>query len=422
MKSIDRKTLRELACRWKEIAELPIMAQRKKQWRALKDLRPERPMILVETYPIADFFDAASLTCTDMFLRNVERTMRETIEHFEKVGDDIVIETYFRLAWKIIKTDYGVPLIEHHASDSSGGDLGYSYNFPIKAPEDLTRLKKRQFRVERKYSIECKSVLEDIFGDILPVRIGNYDNFSGSLGYSPFIGNNFIGITMDIFKLMGNENFLYWTYDHPDSLKHMAEYMCNDRIAFFRWMEQENLLDYNTDNQFGGPTSYGYVSSLPSCNSTSKPELKNVWGWAESQETTAISPAMFEELYLPYIAKVGNMFGLTYYGCCEPLTDRFTMISKVLTNLRAVSVSGWNNLYKMADILGKDYVYSRKPTPTYISGMNANWENLKKDMEDTYKATKGQNLEIIFRDLYYISGDNERIRKWVEMTRNIMNF
>ena len=45
----DREVIRSLAGRWAEIAALPLMAERKRQWRALHDLRPERPMVLFET-------------------------------------------------------------------------------------------------------------------------------------------------------------------------------------------------------------------------------------------------------------------------------------------------------------------------------------------------------------------------------------
>ena len=38
--SQDRDILRGLASRWMELAHLPVMAARKRQWTALKDLRP----------------------------------------------------------------------------------------------------------------------------------------------------------------------------------------------------------------------------------------------------------------------------------------------------------------------------------------------------------------------------------------------
>jgi hypothetical protein len=76
----------------------------------------------------------------------------------------------------------------------------------------------------------------------------------------------------------------------------------------------------------------------------------------------------------------------------------------------------------MAEMLGQHYVYSRKPTPAYVSGANPDWERAKKDMRDTFAATEaaGCNLEICFRDIYTIDGDRSRLAQWVRMTRALM--
>ena len=60
--------------------------------------------------------------------------------------------------------------------------LGYTFNFPIKKPEATSKLKKRSFTVHREKTLQLKSRLEDIMGDVLPVRVANYDPFSGTLG------------------------------------------------------------------------------------------------------------------------------------------------------------------------------------------------------------------------------------------------
>jgi hypothetical protein len=175
----------------------------------------------------------------------------------------------------------------------------------------------------------------------------------------------------------------------------------------------------NTDNQMAGPRGYGYVSELPGPDVTGPAALKQMWGWAESQETTVVSPAMFKEFFLPYLAKLSERFGLIYYGCCEPVHDRLDLIMEAIPNLRSVSVSGWADFQKIGDMLGDKYVYSRKPTPVFLSGPNPQWESVESDMKKTRAATKNCNVEILFRDLYTIDGDRSRLRRWVEMTRSI---
>src|SRR5512139_1870885 len=93
----DVQVIRALAARRAEIAALPIMAERKRQWRALHDLRPERPMVLFETATVHEYVAPGELRCQDPVLRAVEAVMRENIRHFDEIGDDVVLEPYYRL-------------------------------------------------------------------------------------------------------------------------------------------------------------------------------------------------------------------------------------------------------------------------------------------------------------------------------------
>ena len=154
-------------------------------------------------------------------------------------------------------------------------------------------------------------------------------------------------------------------------------------------MEREGLLYQNTDTWMPCPGSYGFVSDLAPMDGQPV-RLKDCWCWTESQESAPISPTMFKDFYLPYLAEVTRPFGLTYYGCCEALHDRFECIQKAIPNLRAVSVSGWSDLFTMGEMLGKKYVYSRKPTPAYISGASPNWALVEK--RRPRHAVRGEEL------------------------------
>ena len=101
------------------------------------------------------------------------------------------------------------------------------------------------------------------------------------------------------------------------------------------------------------------------------------------------------------------------------LVESYFIADQFVADLRSVSVSGWNDFAKAAELLGKNYVYSRKPTPAYMSGANPQWDELEKDMRDTYAVAADCNVEILFRDVYDINGDRSRLRKWVDMTKAI---
>lgn len=417
----DKKILRDLASEWYEIANLEQMNKRKKQWKAVKDLNSNNPMILVETISIHNYVREKELKCEDPFLRNVEKRMKWVIRHFNEIGDDIVIEPYFKLAWEIKRSNYGVQLEQYSVKASDGTEIGTSYNSPIKTAKDINKLKICKNYVDRDKTIRYKNILEDIMGDILPIIIGGYDPWNNTSGYKPWTGNYLFGLTLELIKLIGNENLLLWGYDEPDALHKIMSFLRDDRLSYFMWMEKEGLLDYNADNSHIGPGSYGYVTALPNAkDSNNNISLKELWGWAESQETESISPSMFAEFFLPYIADLCSKFGLIYYGCCEHLHDRWELISSAIPNVRAVSVSPWSNLEKMGEMLGKDYVYSRKPNPVYISNKEPNWNLLKKDIINTIKAAKQCNLEILLRGVYTINDDRARLKKWVDMVKSIV--
>lgn len=408
MNDLERQTLRALAGRWMELASLPVMAERKRQWAALKDLRAERPMVHFETWTVENYVEERELMCEDPDLREVERVMRRHIRQVEEIGDDYVIEPFWKVYWSIESQDYGVDLQVEHAADGFGGDVAYHFNHPIRTPEDVHLLRPRAWQVDRAKTQRWQECLDSLFGDLLPVVLVG-------------TGGLHAGLTGDLFKLVGNDNLLTWTYDAPDALHHVMAYLRDDRLAYYDWLEREGLLGRNDNAEIVGSGSFGYTSALPQPDFAGQARLKDLWVWIESQETTIISPAMFSRLFLPYMAAVAARFGLIYYGCCEPVHDRWDRIVKAIPHVRAVSVSPWCDMPKVAEQIGRSVVFSRKPIPWLISGDAADWDGLHKDLQDTLSAARDCNLEILFRDVYRIGGDRTRLAKWAAMVKAEIN-
>jgi hypothetical protein len=416
----DRRVIRDLAARWAELAAAPVMAERKRQWRALHDLRPERPMILFETSSIDGYVPPDELRCVKPALRAVEATMRDAIRHADEVGDDLVLEPYLRIGWDVEATSFGVEVQITQAEVADGEiPLGYTFNFPIREPGDTGLLRPRSFAVNRARTLGRQRFLEDAFGDLLSVRVGNYDQFLTEPPGESWAGNYFIGLTWQVYRFIGNDGLLYWVVDAPEAIHWLMDYMTRDRERMFLLLEREGLIAPNTDNQMAGPRAYGYVSELPGPDSAGPTKLKDVWCWADSQETTSISPTMYEEFVLPYIAHLTNQFGLVYYGCCEPVHDRLDLIMGAIPNLRSVSVSAWANEEKVGEMLGNRYVYSRKPNPVLMSGANPDWCQVEAELRRTRAATRNCNVELLFRDLYAIKGDRARLARWVSLARSV---
>jgi hypothetical protein len=415
----ERQTVRDLASRWAELAADPVMAERKRAWTALHDLQPVRPMVLVESQSIAGFVDEDELVCSDALLRVVERNLRHHIRHAEVVGDDIVLEPWYRIGWDLVYSEWGVDVVQEPAAVGEGEiPLGYTFNFPIKEPGDVSLLRTRTFSVDRAATLARKRLFEEVFGDILPVRLGNYDHFRELHGVETFLGNYFLGLTWQIYRFIGNDGLLYWLTDSPETIHQLMEYMTSDRERMFDLLEREGLIVPNTDTQMAGPRAYGYVSDLPGPDTPGPLALRDVWCWAESQESAPVSPAMFEEFFLPYLKRLTDRFGLVYYGCCEPVDDRLEALMAAMPNLRSVSVSSWANFERIGEMLGPRYVYSRKPNPVPLSGAQPHWERAEADLRRTYDATRGCNVELLFRDLYDIARDVPRLSRWVALARS----
>jgi hypothetical protein len=395
------------------------MAERKRQWRALHDLRPERPMVLFEVGSIDGFVREDELQCRSPVLRAVEATMLEHLHHFEEVGDDIVLEPYYRLGWDVRDTGWGVDVVQIPGPAApNGSSIGYTFNFPIRTPQDVERLRPREFTVDREGTLARRDLLEDVFGDILPVKVGNYEHE----GVPNRAGNYYLGLTRQIYRFIGNDGLLTWVYESPQAIHALMEYMTGDRLRQFGVLEEQGLIVPNTDNALAGPRAYGYCSDLPPPEQAPG-RLRDLWCWAESQETTPVSPAMFAEFVLPYLTRVTDRFGLVYYGCCEPQTDRLDLIIEAMPNLRSVSVTPWADLARTAEMLGDRYVFSRKPDPVPISGPGPSWDRAEADLRRTSEAAKAHDccVELLFRDVYDIGGDRSRLATWVQFARRVFD-
>lgn len=414
----ERDRLRELAVKYMEIATSDRMKEIKRLWKVNQSLKSERPLLVFETYTIAGFIGPEDLKCVNPYLRNIEMWMVQWIKHITLVQDDVVINPYIRLPWYIVKGSYGVDIVEKHVE----GSIAHLSTYPIQEPEDIKKLVKRNFYVDRERTIDFANTLRNIFGDILPVYIGGHDPLGANYGFN--LWNGFAPLLTQIqFMMMGYENMCYWMYDYPDELKYVVDYLHDDNMRFLDFVEKEQLAVLNTDGVQVGAAGYGFCDDLPELTpeTMEKPAaLKDCWGVAESQESTVFSPDTFAEWFLPPIAEFANRFGHTSYGCCEPIHDRFDKISAAIHNLRTVSVTAWCDQEKALELLQNNYVYQRKPNPAFLTGPNPNWEAARKDLEFTRDLTKDQcSTQYLIRDVYDTAGDMNRAADWTRMAKEV---
>lgn len=396
----DKQILRRLAGRMRQIADLPEMAARKKRLGDLNALKPDRPVVLCfpeGAWP--ELVPPDSAQCQDPLLRQWELDLRGRVYWWEHIRDDHAAEPWFDVNWVVTEGDFGVE-IPYHQGDGRGS---YVWDPPLKdLSTDLDKLSFRSLSVDRAETERRITLADELFGDLLPPRL------KGGFYWT-------CGLTWTAIKLLGLEQLMLAMYDQPAGLHRLMAWLRDEQLNLIQWFADQNLYTLNTTNGYVGSGGVAYTDELPADNfrAGDPVRLKDLWGFAESQETVGVSPEMFAEFILPYQMPLLEAFGLNCYGCCEPIDQRWEYV-KTIPNLRRVSVSPWCDQEVMASQLGRDYVFSRKPNPAPVC-TTFNEDVIRADLRSTLAVAADLPLEIILKDTHTIQNEPWRLTRWVEI-------
>jgi hypothetical protein len=311
--------------------------------------------------------------------------------------------------WKVQASDFGVASKQEYAERVSGNVSSRRWDPPVKdIHRDFEKLRPRTYSVDRDAALAWKAHLEEVFDGVLPVRMRG--GFYWTTGLT--------GIAID---LIGLENLMVYMCAEPEGLHRLMAFLQADTLAFVQWLEKEELLSLNNENDGIGSGSIGFTHALPQPDwkPGSPVRLQDLWVLSESQETVLCGPDQCEEFVLQYYRPIVAKFGRCYYGCCEPVHDRWQHVKK-LPNLKRVSISPWCDQAFMAEALGRDYVFSRKPNPTLVSTSDFDEDLIRRDLRETLRVTKDCNVEIILKDVHTLSGEPDRMPRWVQLAREVI--
>ena len=225
-----------------------------------------------------------------------------------------------------------------------------------------------------------------------------------------------VGLTDDLVFLRGMEKLMYDVYDAPERIHEVMKIMLDGTMERLDFLESSGLLSLNNDSSFVGSGGIGFTDFLPGKDFAGTVRTKDMWGLAESQVTIGLSPEMFKEFIFPYQRTLMDRFGLTCYGCCEPMDERIDIV-KEEPNLRRVSVSAWANRRLMAEKLGRRYIYSMKPSPSYLAVPNMDEEIVRASLRETLSITRNNCVEIVMKDNHTFGNNPQNITKWVTIAR-----
>lgn len=405
----EKEILRELAKKQLEYSALPVMAERTRLWYAHNALQGVRPLIVVEMGSFSGDM-LPPLRCETPLAQQAERQMLMLITNHEMIDDDKVMPGYFQLNWDIRQQEFGIDISVQHSTDNQGRNIGFSVEHPIRSiREDFGVLKSSVYSCDKALTMEKKETLENVFGDILPIRIMN-----NSLEWHLMPSARSV-------KLMGMEELYMEMLEDPEQVHRLMRYHVDDLLAQLRWQEENGLLTMNNANNYVGSGSFGFTDELHP-PATGPILTKHLWGNMNSQESVGISPALYREMVYPYYAELAAQFGLVYYGCCEAVHEFWKDGLENLPHLRKISVSPWCNEDFMGEALrGSKVIYSRKPAPKFLGiGKKFDEEGFRSHIRHTLDASKGCELEIIFRDVYTMNGDTSKPGRAVRIIREML--
>jgi len=388
--------LRELAKKQLEIANSEEMLQKEKLWYTHNDYKSNaRPMVTLERGTFnREFEHLWQPKCQNETARNIEYYFHSNMIQYEYIHDDTVMPKEFAVGiWAGVKPfDIDIKqerrIAETHA---------YKTDYPIKdLEEEFHKLKKSPKYCNFDAAAKYKAEVEDIIGDLMPVR----------LEFGPYVG-----LSANINCLMGLETMMISMYDYPELFHKMMRMLTDDIVELWDWVEEGGYICPNNFNVRVSQGSLGFTDELP-VNQDSF-TLRDVWGYMESQETSEISPDMYHEFFFPYYKKVSERFGRLGYGCCESVSAIWEKSVSNYENLRKVSISPWCDEEYIGDKLrGKNITYHRKPFPNYL-GVDKIFDEaaFASHIEKSLKAARGCFFEITYRDVYSLQGELYRGKK-----------
>ena len=400
----DRIILRELAKKQYEYSQTEKNKNRIREWTDHNSLQGKRPMIHLEMWTFAQEIIPQRLQCKGEFARDVETKLYCNFLNQELFDDDRVTPDYYPMPYDTHFTLFNIPIKKHN----SVGSVGHEFISVVEDLEDdYEKLQETDYGVDMESTMLKKQALEEVFGDILPVRLQMDCLYSVP--------------TQMIVHFMKMENMMFNIYDYPELFKEMMNRIADDTLAYYRMLEEKRLILPTTGGESLGQGSWCYNRELPGEEEAKIRPLttRDVWGFMDSQETVGLSPEMFEEFIFPCYKKISEQYGLLSYGCCEPVDPIWENCISKLENLRKVSISPWCNEEYMGERLkGSKTIFHRKPSPNYLGvGTVLDEEAVRESIRKTMKASEGCKLEITQRDVYTINNDPKKAKRYVDIIK-----
>jgi len=397
-----------LAKRVAEIAALPVMDERRKQWRALNALKPERPMFTIDQvcWTEMNVDDELTCRCEDSAARWHEWTLRMTLYRHKYFYDDTVIEPFYRVGKAVSGAGLGFGSKQTTLHSEGYNDIAsHRYVNQIKTIDDVRKIPMPVVSHDVAETARRVAEAEELLAGALPVV---------EYGHDPYIS-----VWDPVSTWMSVEGALYALIDQPEMMRALVDRVVAAYATMLDQLEAQGLLCHSqTMIHCTGAQS----DELPAPGfDPAKPRAKDIWAFGLAQMFSTVSPEMFDEFEIEPNLRLLERFGLIYYGCCDPLDHKMKQVRKI-KNCRKVSMSPWVNEDLGASGIAGDFVYSRKPNPAFLAWTNFDAAAVRADLVKTREICKreGCPLELILKDISTVKHEPRRLWEWARITREVV--
>jgi hypothetical protein len=349
--------------------------------------------------------DELTLRCTDPECRAYEEWLRRTLFQWNHFPVDMVVEPFIRIPMAVINTGFGIHTEEDIlVSDPTNDVVAHKFKNQFQSMSDLEKVRMPQISHDAAETARRMAVAHDLFDGLLEVRPTGVD-YNYSL-WDP------------IATWMGVQNALYALVDQPEMMHGLVGRITEGLLGMVDQLEEQGLL---CGQQSLIHCTGAWTDELPAPGyNPEKPRAKDLWMMGLAQMFSTVSPRMFKEYEVDYASRLAARFGLVYYGCCDPLDKKMKEV-RMIPNVRKVSMSPWVDQERGAVEIGRDYVYSRKPSPAFLAHSPFSPEAVREDLLETKRACEknGCALEFILKDISTVRYEPERLFKWAKVAMEV---
>lgn len=394
----DRQVVRRLAEQVAELAASDEYETRRRRWRDVNGLRkPDRaPVWCRPAGAWKEILPDDAIESQDPLCRDVERTLRQHLFK-DEVGDDHIVDPWWEVP-AVFDCDtehtWGLPTQRLVASTSLGG---WRYDPPVKRVEDYERLTIPTFTYNPQKTQEALSRMDDLLGEILPVR----------LACGPPLGAH-LSVYLD--QLRGMSGMLEDLAFHPKVVHRVMALMLEGVLRSLRAAEETGLL---TPNNHQPMTCSDPIGS----SQDGKTRLCDLWASSNSQEFQEVSPAMWEEFLLNYQIPIFQQFGLVQYGCCEDLSRKIRGLLRI-PNLRVFVCSYWTDLDRVVEACGTQYTIMWRQLSAHVT-VSYSADQVRGHLREGMRKLKGHYYQIVLREIETLGGDPKRLHAWARTAREV---